>query len=584
MAEILRLQLIGAVKKVNTAPSQYLSSYFLADKSDGGKRFILNLNRLNKFLDPPHFKMEDFRTVLRLIQKDCYMASIDLRDAYLLIPIHMKYRKYLRFKFQKVIYEFQVLPFGVSTAPYTFTKMMKPLIQNLRAHGIITVNYLDDILILGSTKTEYRDNVHTALQLLQSLGFLINLKKSSLIPNKSCKFLGLVFNSTQMSVQLTLEKKLRILKWTRHFLKKRTFKIRLFAKLLGLLVAACPEVKYGFLRTKSLERLKYLALKKAHMSYEGTMCLSPQATHDLIWWSSNITNSVNDIRQDNFDLEIFTDACPTGWGVYSNNERTHGWWSPSEQREHINFLELQAIFFGLMCFAKHLRNCNVLTRTDNTTAKAYINKMGSVRFPKLNNLARRTWQWCMKRNIWLYASYIPSHQNLEADEESRILPPETEWSLHIQAFKNISRKLGTPHIDLFATRHNPKCGKYVSWLRDPGAIAVDAFTLDWGKFFFYAFPPFSMILRCIQKIIADRAEGILVTTNLGTLYLNDYKNKNQFYLDHLLICYLPLPGSFTRSPAALPWLPTNSAPGIRVKKHTQRRHRNTTEISCRFYN
>nr|CAI5870238.1 unnamed protein product [Callosobruchus analis] len=98
---------------------------------------------------------------------------------------------------------------------------------------------------------EITDNVHTALQLLQSLGFLINLKKSSLIPNKSCKFLGLVFNSTQMSVQLTPEKKLRILKWTRHFLKKRTFKIRLFAKLLGLLVAACPgsTCKYGTINT-----------------------------------------------------------------------------------------------------------------------------------------------------------------------------------------------------------------------------------------------------------------------------------------------------------------------------------------------
>nr|CAH7725167.1 unnamed protein product [Callosobruchus chinensis] len=52
---------------------------------------------------------------------------------------------------------------------------MKPVIQNLRAQGIITVNYLDNVLILGSTETECRENVHTALQLLQSLGFLINL-------------------------------------------------------------------------------------------------------------------------------------------------------------------------------------------------------------------------------------------------------------------------------------------------------------------------------------------------------------------------------------------------------------------------
>ena len=69
---------------------------------------------------------------------------------------------------------------------------------------------------------------------------------------------------------------------------------------------------------------------------------------------------------------------------------------------------------------------------------------------------------------------------------------------------------GRPEIDLFASRLNAKCDKYVSWKRDPSAFNIDAFTLDWSPYLFYAFPPFSLILKCLRKIINDEATGILV--------------------------------------------------------------------------
>lgn len=67
-----------------------------------------------------------------------------------------------------------------------------------------------------------------------------------------------------------------------------------------------------------------------------------------------------------------------------------------------------------------------------------------------------------------------------------------------------------PDIDLFATNINNKCERYVSWHPDPYCFAVDAFSLCWTDFYFYAFPPFSLVLRSLNKIIADKAEGILV--------------------------------------------------------------------------
>ena len=50
---------------------QFISSFFLVDKPTGSKRFILNLKALNKFIIAPHFKLEDLKTVLRLVSKSC---------------------------------------------------------------------------------------------------------------------------------------------------------------------------------------------------------------------------------------------------------------------------------------------------------------------------------------------------------------------------------------------------------------------------------------------------------------------------------------------------------------------------------
>lgn len=136
--------------------------------------------------------------------------------------------------------------------------------------------------------------------------------------------------------------------------------------------------------------------------------------------------------------------------------------------------------------------------------------MGSVQFPKLNSLARTIWQWCESKNIYIFASYIRSSDNVVADRASRTVHIDTEWALANSEFQTLIKRFGPPYIDLFASRVNKKCNVYVSWLNDPDASAIDAFTLNWSRFFFYAFPPFSLILRTLEKIIADKAEGILV--------------------------------------------------------------------------
>lgn len=177
---------------------------------------------------------------------------------------------------------------------------------------------------------------------------------------------------------------------------------------------------------------------------------------------------------------------------------------------HINELELMAVFLGLKCFASDKKNYNILLRVENTTAIAYINRMGGSRLANLSNLAKDIWKWCETRKIWIFASYIRSSENCEVDEESRKLESETEYELSDGAYQEIISVLGKPEIDLFASRANTKCEQYVSWLRDPESMTIDAFTLNWKPWFFYAFTPFSCILRVLRKISRERSKGIVV--------------------------------------------------------------------------
>ncbi|CAH0549561.1 unnamed protein product [Brassicogethes aeneus] len=516
MGEIYRLIKLGIISRVVPCQVQYISKVFLISKANGKIRLVLNLKSFNKFVITEHFKLEDWRTASRLISQNVYMASIDLQDAYFAVRINENDTKYLRFHFDNILYQYNFLPFGLSTAPYVFTKMMKPVVSNLRNQGLISSVYLDDFLLLGDSYQTCINNVKVTSNLLCSLGFKINLKKSQLEPSQICNHLGFLFSSIDMIISLPAEKASNVLNLINNFRAKKKCSIRELSKVIGVLVSTCPAFKYGWLYTKKFERAKYLALKGAKGDYNKIINLPQSISSEFDWWAENIHNSGKSIESNNFQLEIFSDSSLSGWGAVCCAERVLGQWSENERSHHINYLELLAAFFALKCFASHKSNLNILLRIDNTTALSYVNRMGGVRFPLLSNLSRDIWQWCEVRNIWIFASYIKSKHNVEADAASRELPAETEYELNQEVFLDIVEKFGSPDIDLFASRLNTKCKTFASWKKDPDAFVVDAFTIDWTPFFFYAFPPFSLILPLLQKVIREGACGIVVTTTSTT--------------------------------------------------------------------
>lgn len=166
----------NAIEECVNTEGQFISSYFLVPKPDGSSRLIINLKRLNKFISPSHFKMEDIRSAKNLLMKEGFMSTVDLKDAYFLIPIHNEHKKFLRFKFGNKLYQFNCLPFGLCTSLYVYTKIMKPIVNKLRSEGILFIIYIDDILIINKSYNLCKRNVEKTINLLEHLGLLVQVK------------------------------------------------------------------------------------------------------------------------------------------------------------------------------------------------------------------------------------------------------------------------------------------------------------------------------------------------------------------------------------------------------------------------
>lgn len=326
---------IGAVSKCLHCEGQFISSYFLVPKPNGKARFVLNLKKLNKFIDTDHFKIEDLRTALKLISKNCFMSTLDLKDAYFLVKIHPDSRKYLRFIYNEEIFEFNVLPFGLCTAPYVFTKVMKPIIKLLRCKGHLSTVYLDDFLLVGCNYDSCMSNVIDTSNLLKSMGFIINTNKSNLLPTNNCKFLGFIINSNTLQLSLPADKVSKIKAGLLEFQRLKSCKIRVLAHLIGLLNSACDAIQYGRIYTKELERVLYLNLL-SNDNYDRYMTIPNSLSQDLKWWlNSIVSNSGKKIGTDSYSCEIFSGASTIGWGSACGNNKVSGLWSVMERQNNI---------------------------------------------------------------------------------------------------------------------------------------------------------------------------------------------------------------------------------------------------------
>ena len=491
----------------------FYSRMFVVPKLSGGWRPIIDLSPLNRYVQREPFTMESPRTVLQSLREGDWLTSIDLKDAYFHVPIHPSSRRYLRFVWDGQVYQFRALCFGLSSAPFIFTRVLQPISVWAHRHHIRLTRYLDDWLIAAPHPDLASQHTLQILQLCGRLGLLVNESKSDLVPSQHAVYLGMDIDTSLFLVRPTDARLRRFAGILSSFCLGADLPARLFLRLLGHMVSLEKIVPGARIRIRSLQfHLRALWLDRNDLS-----CLIPVSSDiwpDLQWWSCPVhLLQGTPIHQLEPDVLLFTDASSHGWGAHLMELQASGIWDRDEAMRHINWLELQAVWLGLLAFHERVAGSAVRIMSDNSTVVGYIRNQGGTRSRSLCDLACHILLWAESHQVSLSARHIPGSLNTMADALSRRSPVSTNWSLSEAVCARIWRTWGRPHVDLFATRDNTRLPLFVSPFPDPEAWAVDAFSVTWSDLWSYAFPPFTLLPLLLRKVRRDRAELVLVAPN-----------------------------------------------------------------------
>lgn len=188
---------------------------------------------------------------------------------------------------------------------------------------------------------------------------------------------------------------------------------------------------------------------------------------------------------------------------------TRGPWTAKQSNLHINCLELTGALYALQSFAKDAYQLFIRMYLDNSTAVCYINKGGGTKSAELTAIAKSLSNFCEQRKLTIEADHLSGILNVKADKESRTECDASDWMLNHLVFKRLSY-MWRVDIDLFSSYWSAQLPSFVFWCPQPGATAVNAFSLNWQGRLGYAFPPFALISRCLEKIRREKANIVMV--------------------------------------------------------------------------
>ena len=538
----------GIIREIHKPfPPMFYSRMFSRPKKNGSHRPIIDLSSLNKFLIIPRFKMETVSSISKSLCHPLWGCKVDLTDAFQHVPLHWLFHKFFAFVIGKGIhmrvFVFQYLPFGLSTAPWAFSRVIRPIKRHIRSILISLHSYLDDFLILASSPDNLSSVTQIVLDTLKGLGFSINMEKSDLAPRQVIEYLGVLFNLKDLSLSLPEDKVKRISSLCQSTVVRSSCSRRELEQLVGTLNFAAAYIPLG--RLHLLPVIKWMNRETLPFTRDRQVPIDEHFRSLLkIWQDQSFLRSPVPMHISLPSKELMTDASLTGWCGVLLPHRVWDLWPSHCAHHQINWLELKAIHLTLWHFRRKLRGHTVLLWCDNVTAISCIKHQGTLYSDLLLSLTTEVLELCSQLSITLVPRHLKGVLNVLADQGSRDLPVDTEWSLDTSTYHWVSRLPPlAPQVDLFATRDNSHLPEFVSPCPDLLAAGIDALTLDWNRWTsIYLFPPVAIIKDLLPHLeafsgtgvlIAPHYEGSALSLSLNRRCLRRFKLPRNFCLSQL---------------------------------------------------
>lgn len=566
---IKKLRAQGAIRKCTRTELTCVLAMDVHVNSEGKRRLIVDARPVNKFEQRRKFKCESLMKEGRDIFERCKFGGvIDISHAYHHIEIAAESQKYLGIEWEGEYFMWQVLPFGLSSAPWVWVTLSAEPVAEFRRWCIKVMHYFDDLPHGADTSIEEVFDSKRMVAFLESCGFVIEIGRKCVgheVGLEEFAALGFIID---LKKQLFRMKPVRMAKisalarelWTR---RNEALPARLVAAFAGTVVSSSLAMG-GPTRMRTRALYAVLGVRRTRRDWDGRVKLSAEAMAELSFWSGDLTAYDGmPIRENRRSVQVdilgASDAGEHGYGAWFRFDegcRTdmfrevsdrvsemHGcselWLSvisnmhsamdfrgeltADQQRRSSTWREAWAVCKFVEFAAPVLEGCRMRIQIDNSglvfglggvvpgfEVKAY----GGSKKVDIHELIVRICDACVRYKITLLPVWIPREQNEEADYLSK-MTDHYDFALSKLLFRSVDKQWGPHTVDRFSSGSTVRVesGRYNARFWRPhaeGCIGIDAFSHDWSGEVNWLHAPYRLIGKVVQHMLHCKADGTLI--------------------------------------------------------------------------
>ena len=406
---------------INKSTSAWAFPIVVVDKKDGSKRFCVDFRQLNKISKNMSYPLPVIDDILAQLKGAKYFSSLDLKSGYWQVKMADSDKEKTAFACHRGLFEFNVMPFGLSNAPGVFQELMAVVLSD---SGHFALAYLDDILLFSRTLDEHLTHIQLVFDRLKQHGLKLKLSKCQFLRTET-NYLGFVINKEGIQPEPQKVEVIRGLPEPRSVRE-----VRSFIGMVGYYRRFVPNM------SEIAEPLIALTRKHAHFKWTEKC----QVAFDFIK-ESLTTIPLLTYPDPNLPYTLYTDAsdhcvgaCLTQVSEIDGVEKplyflshrlsdTQTRWATIEK-------EAFAIYFALKKLDHYLHGAEFVIKCDHKPLKYVLDA------PMQN---RKIQLWALSiAGYNCQVEYIPGPQNMCADLLSRVPPsyfkdepPELELDLDV---------------------------------------------------------------------------------------------------------------------------------------------------------
>lgn len=509
-------------------------SLAVARNSVGKRRLVLDARYVNLWLRYLPFSFETIADVVRQGEHGAFMTTWDLKAGYHHLLMAPEMWSLLGFQLRGKFYVFSCLPFGLSQAPYVFTRVMRCAHEwsCLQRHRLVSM--IDDACVVHPNRESAAAQTCAAVWVEAALGFEHARPKCHLWPQQRQEFLGFVVDWAAEQLQVPERKLVRLQQFAGQL--GETWDEQVLRSALGLLASCIPALRLApllgkWLRSAADEHVDSEDSAAVQFVAANLRSLNGRAMlqrHAVLELNAEQALQRSVARSSAGRLVLACDASDSAFGAFvSGSQRWRMVYELADSEVQAQLSSTVREIRGFAAAVRGLAESGRLRRglvvqiwTDSQAAYACCVRMrGNVSvFPEVRALYLAAWA----AGVELTFVWVPrEHAMLRAADDLSKWQDTSDWMLsRTFARQQLFGLMGYPDIDCLASKHAHMCPVYYSAVYDGECAAVDGMLQPWdcwpvrvpqpGKPLCWVFPPVKLVPAVLRKIHLEKAEAIVI--------------------------------------------------------------------------